>query len=874
MVSSPVAEVEAEEHQQSSIVADTTTIPSHSEPQQDDHKPQDIQNQDPNPTELPSPHFETLDPPNPNQSDDKQVIDNNTLTIVTEDHLPQLPPPQRMTSPRPRQNSKRKKGNIHKRKHLMKKMNSLSEILNPKPYRPTIALDFVKHEDVLKRLGLYEFSKIEFDRTIRKDYLVQLIVNYDSKKRCSFVNDYRVNLNRTDLARALKLPVQKMDKGTNKVDEVDLDSEEFSDDAIRFIEDFVMNWMLLPEMRLVTPSEIANWTRCIRDGHPEKLDLASLIWYNVERELAQGDKLTDCYFASHLQYLIKACRPELFVDDDGDVDADECEEITKLDDGVDNDCEEIAKIDDEKADKDEKEEKYDEEPKEEKDDEEEKVQKQEKDDNLGKVSIVEEHDIELTLGPDVEESVHEEVNKDDEMMVNADEFKAVDEEHGNLGLGGKNILGDPYLQRCQNRDLNSYEERQFQQVDDEQMEQVEDEDGEEEEQEEGERVDEGFDMEANDSIDRDGLADNYLQGMETSHIQYNNSHGMSLFGSRDEMVMSHGGPSFFNNGGKRVMEEEDVHHLDGNNKRLKTNEMWDHKSSDLGYCFEQMHQWMEKAKMVHDSKEQSFANTQYSHQYELNQMQERENILEGILKSKDEELQKKNTEVFRLERELYLMVDLVKGYRKMLNDTRFKFSEYRKRYVVQEEPLYKDAGPGGLVLSTRELEKQRLKQEEDKMKYMMMAKNLEDEFVCVFKLHDDKVLMLGDKLMSIENEVKRLRESNSQRKETQMGQDEHESLVEPKENQKSTGQRLSSEPEGNQKSVDEHELTAELEDNQMLVDDDVSTAELEDNQKSFDEQESTAELEENKKSLDEVPVNDATVKHDADESKEKVDGED
>ncbi|XP_071691310.1 uncharacterized protein [Rutidosis leptorrhynchoides] len=1009
MVSSPVeeVEVEAEEQQQSSMDVDTTAIPSHSEPQQSDHKQHDIHMQDPNPTELPPPHCETLDPPNPNQSDNKQLDENKNHTIVVENDQTQLPPPPRMTSPRPRQNNKRKKGNFFKRKSSMKKMNNLTAILNPKPFRPTIALNSVKHEDVLKRLGLYEFSKIEFDRTVRKDYIVQFIVNYDAKKRCSFVNDTRIVVTRAALAKTLKLPV-KVEKGTSNVDEVDLDSEVFSDEAIGFIEDFVMNWMLLGEMPLVMPTEIENWTRCIRDGHPEKLDSASLIWYRVERELAQGDKLTDCYYASHLQYLIRANRPELFVDSDddvaddvceeittkvddvadndceeitkvddvvdndceetvkiGDVVDNECEEITKVDDvvdndceetvkigdGVDNDCEEVTKVDDEREDKEEKDEKEkDEENEKEEEDEKnenekkeekgEKVEDEEKYENLGKVSLVEEHDIELTLGPDVEEFVHEGVKKDDEIMVDDEEVKAAEEEEEveereKWDLGGKNILGDHYLQRCENSDLNSLEERQVEKGEDEQLEQLDCEDVEEEE-EGGERLDEGFDMEANDSMDRDGLADNYLQGMETSHIPYNNSHGMSsmdLFGSRDETFMSHGGPSFFNNGGKRVMEpdEEDLHHHDRYNKRLK--------SSDLGYCFEQMQQWMEKAKMVIESKEQSFTNSQYSQQYELNQLQERHNLLEDMIKSKDEELQKKHTEVFRLERELYLVGDIVKGYKKALDVTRFKFDEYRKKHVLFEEPLYKDAGPGGLVLST-ELEKQRLKQEEDKMKFMMVAKNLEDQSLYVLKMHDDKVSMLGDKLMSIENEVKRLRESFLQSKETQKGQDEHEQLAdehednqksigqqltaEHEENQKSIGQQLTAEPEQNQESVDKHELTAELEDNKKSVDEHQSTAEVEDvhksvgeqgftaelednkksvdehqltaeledvqksvgeqectaeladNLKSVDEQESAAELEDSQKSLDEVLVIDATVESaplDADELKEKVDGE-
>nr|GEV64817.1 hypothetical protein [Tanacetum cinerariifolium] len=119
---------------------------------------------------------------------------------------------------------------------------------------------------------------------------------------------------------------------------------------------------------------------------------------------------------------------------------------------------------------------------------------------------------------------------------------------------------------------------------------------------------------------------------------------------------------FFNNGGKRLMEaEDDMHHLDGNNKRLRTNDMLDQNQNDFGYGMEQMHQWMEKAKMLYESKEQNYADSQYNQQLAINQLQERKNMLEMIIKSKDQELETKRAEVFRLERELFLMSDLVSG---------------------------------------------------------------------------------------------------------------------------------------------------------------------------------------------------------------------
>ncbi|KAI3795240.1 hypothetical protein L1987_37889 [Smallanthus sonchifolius] len=806
-----------------------TGSPSHSPPKHHEDE-QHLQNQDPNPTqsqepEQSPPHPETLESPGVQNSQQSHEHDDTILILDgdsqqseqkydpqsgiphttrpepivliddTENTSPPPVPPVMSPAKLQRRVNKRKKAGsrkTYKRKRPMKKIQNLTGILNPIPFAPKKTLDLDKHEDVLKRLGLYDFSKIEFDRSFRTDLIVQLIANYDSKKRGSYVNDFRIPLNRADLARALKLPAAKQDKGSSSVEEVDLDSEVFSDEAIGFIEDFVSNWMVLHEASWVMPAEMVNWTRCIRDGHPEKLDPASLIWYNVEKELSQGDKLVDCYYAPHLQYLIRSQKDSLFKEDDDD----------------DDDGEENEQVDEEKE---EQEEKYEQEQKDEKDEKEEVEEE--------KVSIVQEQSIELTLGTDVEEIACEEVKNDDEMMADAEECKEEMEEQGNF----KDILGDHFLQRCQSSDLNNFEEVKVEEVEDEQIEQVEDEEDEVEE-EGGERMDEGFDMEANDdSFDRDGLTDNFLQGVETSHNPYNN-HGMpsmDLFGSRDGSFMSHGGPSFYNNGSKRVMEpEEDIHHLDQNSKRLKTDEIWDPKQNDIGFCFDQMQQLMQKAKMIHESKERSYENLQYSQQVTMEQLQERQQIMDMIIKSKDEELEKKHAEVFRLERELYLMGDLLAGYRKALNDTRFKFSEYRKRFVVKEEPLYKDAGPGGLVLSTREIEKQRLKQEEEMTKFQIMAKNFEEDCVFQLVLQNDRLLPMVDKLVSIENEVQKLKEIATQRKETQESgaELEVEASVEPEENQKLVHEKigdeneLSVEPEENQESLDEiHENDATME---------------------------------------------------------------
>ncbi|XP_076907221.1 uncharacterized protein LOC143563608 [Bidens hawaiensis] len=333
---------------------------------------------------------------------------------------------------------------------------------------------------------------------------------------------------------------------------------------------------------------------------------------------------------------------------------------------------------------------------------------------------------------------------------------------------------------------------------------------------------------------------------------------MDLFGSRDGSFMSHGGSSFYNNGGKRVMEpEEDIQMQ--NSKRIKTEEMWDEKQNDIGFCFDQIQQLMQKAKMIHESKERSYENVQYSQQIAVDQLQERHQILEMIIKSRDEELAKKHNEVFRLERELYLMSDLLSGYRKALSDTRSKFSEYRKRAQLKEEPLYRDAGPGGLVLSVREIEKQRLKQEEEMMKVQIIAKNFEEECVYRLQMHSNRLSPMFDKLVVIENEVHMLKELSAKAKEAQ---------VEP-----SAELAPSVEPEENQKLVNEDELYVEPEKIQKSMVEDESLVEPE---KSMDVDESLVEAEKNQDAPNEITENDVSmdgVLPDAGEPEEKADGE-
>ncbi|XP_059629515.1 uncharacterized protein LOC132272374 [Cornus florida] len=559
----------------------------------------------------------------------------------------ELNPPPLTSSPNPRRRpNKRKKGSVKKQQAIEKKLQTLSENLKPIPFVPSKTLDVFKHEKLLKRLGLWDFVHIEFDRNIRVDLLVQLIANYDPKLRYSYVNGFRIAVNRADMARIFKLPVKKKkDKKGSSVSSseavVDLDSDSDLEESISFIADFVSNWVLLHEDTWMMPTDVLSWTRAIRDRHPEKVDWASLIWCMVEKELVQGQHLEYCYYASHLQYLIKSQREEtLGVEpkDGGDV---------KI--GA-------------------------------------------SDNYLGQEDVIlEEPDIELTLGQDNVEK--EEQLKEDEELMDVEECK--EQQHGHWLLDGKNNEGKHFLQHCS--------------------------------LEEGSR----------------GL-DSHWEGKQ-----------------EDEEVEVHGGDGF------DLMPNADAldgDGLTGNTRLLRTDGSWDQKSSDFGMCMEQVQQWMGKARMMYKVKEQACEESNMKQQYLLNELQQREGVIEHLHKVKVAEIKKRDREISRLEHDLYLMGNLLKGYRMALKETHKSFSEYRQRCQLPEEPLYEDAGPGGVMFSTMELEKRQKREEEERVMIEGKIMEFEAESIDKLKAHLDMVCMLDERLKDLSNEVKLLQELSAKNK--------------------------------------------------------------------------------------------------------------
>ncbi|CAM8900690.1 unnamed protein product [Rhodiola kirilowii] len=215
-----------------------------------------------------------------------------------------------------RRRQKRKRVNRKQLVAMQQKLQVLTAKLNLIPFVPNRTLDFPSHENLLRRLGLWDFVHVELDSSnLRVDLIAQLVVNYKrlGTGRVSEVNGVRIKLSRADLGRALKLPPVKKDNSSVVV-VIDEDAELVSEVSIRFVEELMSNWMLMHgQDPWILPDEVMHWIEVIRRGHPDKVEWASLMWFMVEKELSQGLRLVDCYYASHLQHLIKHQNASLFL---------------------------------------------------------------------------------------------------------------------------------------------------------------------------------------------------------------------------------------------------------------------------------------------------------------------------------------------------------------------------------------------------------------------------------------------------------------------------------------------------------------------------------------------------------------------------------
>ncbi|RDX85490.1 hypothetical protein CR513_33317, partial [Mucuna pruriens] len=670
-----------------------------------------------------------------------------------------------------RRTSKRKKlgpKRTAQERKSREKLQVLVETLKPIPFTPGKTLDFEKHQSLLQRVGLWDFVHLEFDSPLRGDLLAQLIASYVPGSRCSYVSGVRINVNRADLGRALKLP-KKAGVGAAGAGAEGVDLGE----CIGFVEDLVYNWMLLHDDAYIMPSDVLACLGLIKEGNFEKVDWAGLIWSMVEKEL-KAPQLVSCYYASHLQHLIRAQHEEL------------------LEGGVEEAEEGVEVVEEENEVKEEGEEDEEEEEREEVDGSGD-VKMGEVDE--GQVQELEEYNIELSLGQDNDNVERVEVEKEklspDHMMDVAFEQSKEEEEEPGMWLMDKNCLGEPFLRPCHGGDVKGVDCEQVKEDEGEDGQEQEEEEEQEQEQEEEEEEEDGEEDEHEGGfhlspkcIPLEGMTSGnggLIPVMEAGQMPFGSGIDLrdnvgDFLSSRDEPQMI-SGSALFGNGHKRDnigLDNHNSHHsLNGSNKRLRSDSPWNSKPMDFETCMEQMEHWMGKARMMYETKDQACAETSMHQQVLLNELQKRDNMIDHLHKAKMEEGQRRHMEAYRFEKELYMMQTLIDGYRKALKETRKAFAEYRARCPQGDEPLYKDVpGSGGLVLTVVELERERLKKEaEERAKLMDLMRDfekkssdLESTWLGKFEGHMSRVESLSKRLLDMEDQVKHLNDVNAKRK--------------------------------------------------------------------------------------------------------------
>ncbi|XP_010552337.1 PREDICTED: uncharacterized protein LOC104822691 [Tarenaya hassleriana] len=637
--------------------------------------------------------------------------------------------------------AKRKKGNLKKKRTLgksQKKLEVLIESLSPVPFVPVKTLDFARHEKLLKVLGLWDFVHLEFDQTIRRDLVAQLIAFYSQEGRCSYVNDARINVNRADLARALKLPSKKKDWVVNPDEAKDILE---SDESIKFIEDLVSTWILLQgDDTWMMPKELVDWDKCIKEKQLDKVDFAGMFWLMVEKELKADPPLGDCYYASHMQLVIKSQKEDLLKEQP----VEEPDHVKQVDLEVKEEDDSVAdsKMDDGGGD-------------------------------LKEDKFLEEHTIELNLGQETvsEMIAEEEPHPGEEQPMDFEETKK-EEDDGWLWNANSNV-GPHFIRPC---DVGGATEQDEENKTEGYRDGGEDEiieDAVEEEEDEDREKHEGFPLFPNGDTPHGVAQENLMLG-DASPLGYSSGlqiHGNAtggFLGSKIDMHMVPGSSSHFGNGNKRDIDHENdisYHSHNPGTKRLRTDEhSWDDKPMDVHMCLDQMEHWLNKTRLVYAEKERILTESSMHHEFLMTELQRRETMIHQL----HEAQQRKDLEIYKLENELRMMGSVLEGYRKALKETQKASREHMIRCPLRDEPIYKDVkGSGGLVLTAAEIERQRLKQEEeDRIRRNSIERQI-NEFAngwCEkFEGHDKEVQLLGDKLTELENNVKLVKESFSKR---------------------------------------------------------------------------------------------------------------
>lgn len=633
------------------------------------------------PDVVPQPESASEEPnPQPEPESDPATIDVA---------VPEKPSGSAQPTRKPANNRKKCKALSKKYKAMgEEKLSILKENLKLVPFSPLSSLsDFSKHEPLFRALGLWDFAHLILDQDLRPDLIASLIAFYDHPNKKSWVNGENISVTKAALVRALSLPV--IVKKT--IEEPDHDLFR-SDEAGSILSEFISSYMLFhlqeDEDACILPPEVAEATQLVKEGQAGKVDWAGLIWCFVVKELKEVPQTGTCYYGPYLQQLIKYQKPQLL--EQLPVEAKAVPELVP-------EIEASADVIMEEAEDEEEEEEDD---------------KDEGEDGVEKTTSLEEL---ADAGADEMVEPGPELGPGLSLGLSGEENSGF--EGGSLNWGVTQEKGEAgfehSLRPCGSSRFG------FESLSKPSM------DGITEVDEEGEqymhsfqRMDSSTDLlQAMENVNSVNL---YSTGSDLNNHELNSGDFLSMNGEANNT-----GSFFFANTSKRPLtevddedreeEEDDEEEEEGRADIQATKRM---RSETDNWTYEQPSPFdacMARARALYNERNQDVINAQMQVQYLTTMIQEKDQVMHQLERSRFEAQQKYNAELSRYEQEMNIMAQLVSGYKRALKQTRHSFSEYRKKYPKGEErekPVYGDVPQGGgLVISTKEVERQRLERE-------------------------------------------------------------------------------------------------------------------------------------------------------------------
>lgn len=671
--------------------------------------------QSPDPQSPPVPEPSSEEPNVAPQPEPEPESDPAPMDVAVPENPPELAPAAAAQSTR-KPTNKRKKSKALSKYLAMgeQKLSILKENLKVVPFAPLSSSlpDLSKHEALFRALGLWDFAHLNLDQDLRSDLIASLIAFYDQSGRKSLVNGVKISVSKADLARALALPVKKKPN-----DEPDHDLFR-SDEAGSILSDFISSYMLFhlqeDDDACILPQEVAEATRLVKEGQADKVYWAGLIWGFVEKELQEVLRTGICYYASHLQQLIKYQQPRLL--EQVPVEAKAVPELVP-------EIEASADVTMEEAE--------DEEEEEDDDEGEDGVEKTKSLDELADAGADEMVEPRPGSGPGLSLGLAGEENSGFEA---AQLNWGVTQEKEDTGFGhslrpcgssgfGFESLSKPDMDGMTEVDAEGEQYmRSFQ------------------------RMDSSTDLLQ--AMENVNSVNPYSTGSDLNNLELNSGDFLSTNGEATNTSSF-----FFSDTGKRPLteidedreeEEDDEEEEEGQvdmhaakRMRSETNNWTYEQPSAFDAC-------MARAQALYNERSQAVINAQMEVQYLTTLIQEKDQVIHQLERSRFEDQQKYNAELSRYEQEMNIMAQLVSGYKRTLKQTRHNFSEYRKKYSEgedKEKPVYGDVpNGGGLVICTKELERQKLEREvEMKQVALGLISQFQKEWLGKFEVFGDRV---------------------------------------------------------------------------------------------------------------------------------------